>query len=102
MAHTRQLVCEMHGLSTEEPWPVPLLIDNTAAIAMGQSPRDTASNRHIQRRYHYVRQQVALGYIKMTYIPTQSMLADPLTKNLPATAPTVKNFREATEVVVTP
>jgi hypothetical protein len=100
MSHTRQLVAEMHGLSTEEPWAVPLLLDNTAAISIGNSFRDTAHNRHILRRYHYVRQQVSLGFIHMHYIPTEYMLADPLTKALPASALTMKNFREATEVHV--
>jgi hypothetical protein len=54
------------------------------------------------RRYHYVQAQVKLGYVKMHYIPTEFMLADPLTKNLTATDATMINFRKATEVVVTP
>ena len=49
------LVNELEGRDPDMPLHIPLLLDNQACIAMGESFKDTKHNRHIIRRYHYVR-----------------------------------------------
>ena len=56
--------------------------DNQGAIALTQNPEHHARNKHIDGRYHYCREKVEAGEIKVTYLPTDVMLADVLTKPL--------------------
>ena len=57
-----------------------IIIDNEAARAMSECNKDTAGNRHIARRYHYVRQGSLLKEHEFHWIGTKYQLADPLTK----------------------
>ena len=41
--------------------PARIIIDNQAAISMAKCNKDTAGNRHVARRFHYVRQGTALN-----------------------------------------
>ena len=61
--------------------PAHIIIDNEAAKAMSQCNKDTAGNRHVARRYHYVRQGTLLKEHEFSWIGTKYQLADPLTKN---------------------
>ena len=60
--------------------PALIIIDNEAAIAMASCNKDTAGNRHVARRYHYVRQGANLKEHTFHWIQTKHQLADPLTK----------------------
>ena len=46
---------------------------------------DRGRTKHVDIRYHYVRQLLAEGIFTVQYLPTMEMLADILTKPLPAT-----------------
>jgi hypothetical protein len=59
--HTRQLFQELHGLDPDTPLTIPILADSQSAMAMASSDRDTRRTRHIRRRYHHVRHQIAQG-----------------------------------------
>ena len=56
--------------------------DNQSSIAMTKNPQFHGRAKHIDIRYHFVREQVALGTIKLEYCPTEDMTADMLTKGL--------------------
>ena len=43
---------------------------------------DQKRAKHIDIKYHYVREQVAAGTLDIVYCPTEDMLADILTKPL--------------------
>ena len=60
--------------------PSYIIIDNEAAKCMSECNKDTAGNRHVARRYHYVRQGSLLNEHKFKWIGTKSQLADPMTK----------------------
>ena len=60
--------------------PVNIIIDNEAAKAMSECNKDTPGNRHVARRYHYVRQGALLNEHKFQWVGTDFQLADPLTK----------------------
>ena len=40
--------------------PAKIIIDNVTAICMAKCNKDTVGNRHVARRYHYVRKSKAL------------------------------------------
>jgi hypothetical protein len=62
--------------------PVILLEDNTAAICLSKNPGDFAKSKHIDTRYHFVREQVAEGSIILMKIDTKENIADLFTKPL--------------------
>jgi hypothetical protein len=56
--------------------------DNQGAIALANNPKHRGRNKHIQTKYHFIRQAVNEGVTKLEYIPTAQQLADFLTKPL--------------------
>jgi hypothetical protein len=57
--------------------------DNQSCIALTNNPVAHARSKHIDIRYHFVRERKADGSINLVYIPTGDMVADTLTKPLP-------------------
>jgi hypothetical protein len=57
-----------------------LNIDNQGALALASNPINHLGSKHIQIRYHIIRDFIEYGEIQATYIPTEHMLADSLTK----------------------
>jgi hypothetical protein len=63
--------------------PTTIYEDNQGAIAMSQNPINHRKAKHIEIRYHFVRERVESQEIKLVYVPTGNQLADLLTKPLP-------------------
>ena len=66
----------------ESDFTFPLLIDNSGAIAIGKGEKVTRNARHIEIRYHHVRDLIGKKVIDLRYVPTNLMAADGLTKAL--------------------
>ena len=63
--------------------PTKLFSDNQAAIILCHDPQFRAQTKHIQQKYHFVRDDlVGKGEAVVHYIPTGDMVADILTKPL--------------------
>ena len=62
--------------------PTPLLVDNNAAISLSKNPIDHQRSKHIDIRYHYIRERVANKDIATLYCSTDKQLADVMTKAL--------------------
>ena len=60
--------------------PSILLIDNQATVSMSKNYKVTAKNRHVGRRWHFVRQGVKRDLFKLVWIPAIDQLADDVTK----------------------
>jgi transposase InsO family protein len=65
-----------------------LFCDNQGTVACTQNPHHHASMKHIDIRVHFIRDCVNEGFIKVIHIPGGQMIADVLTKALPAPAHT--------------
>ena len=59
-----------------------ILTDNQGAMALAKNPNHHQRSKHIEVRYHYVRQQVAKRTIRLDYVATADQAADQLTKPL--------------------
>ena len=60
-----------------------ILEDNQSAISMSKNPQFHGRTKHIEIKYHFIREQVKKGSIELKYCPTEEMIADMLTKGLP-------------------
>ena len=65
------------------PGCVILMEDNQGAIALAKNPIAHTRTKHIDIRYHYIREAIQDGTIDVQYCPTDDMNADLLTKPLP-------------------
>ncbi|GJT04238.1 hypothetical protein Tco_0838700 [Tanacetum coccineum] len=62
--------------------PLNMYCDNSAAVHYANEPGIQRGARHYHRRYHYVRECVELGEIRILKVHTDNNLADPFTKAL--------------------
>ena len=70
--------------STTDSVPSIILIDNQATIRMSKNYKVTGKNRHVGRRWHFVRQGVKEKLFTLNWIPGPDQLADDCTKTQPA------------------
>lgn len=66
-------------------WKCPITIrcDNQGAIQLARHPDQRQKTKHIDVRYHFVRQQQQEGEIDIKYVDSANQLADIFTKALP-------------------
>jgi hypothetical protein len=62
--------------------PLTVMADNQGAIALAKDNKFHSQTKHIDLRYHFVREAVEKGKITMQYIPTSENVADIFTKAL--------------------
>ena len=62
--------------------PTPFYCDNQAAIKLATDDNYHVRTKHIDVRYHFIRQTAASGVIKLLYCHTEDIIADLLTKAL--------------------
>ena len=69
------------GLTTSKPPKI--MADNQGCIKLAENILSTSRAKHIEIRYHYVRDMWEQGKIELVYVPTATMTVDVLTKALP-------------------
>lgn len=80
----RWLVSLLQEMSIEEMFPTPRLhIDNQSTISQIKNNCTLKSSKHIELRYHNLRQAYQDGKSTITHISTEAQPADLLTKALP-------------------
>ena len=57
--------------------------DNRGSIILAENPKNHGRAKHIDIRYHFMRDLVNEGTIQLSYVPTEENVADIFTKNLP-------------------
>uniref|UniRef100_A0A2N9F135 CCHC-type domain-containing protein n=1 Tax=Fagus sylvatica TaxID=28930 RepID=A0A2N9F135_FAGSY len=68
------------GVTAHAEDAVLLYSDSTSALAYAKDPKYHGKAKHIELRYHYIRDMVSQGEVILQHISTGSMVADPLTK----------------------
>ena len=71
------------GIGQPIEGPTTLYEDNQGTIAIARNPISHSRTKHIDIKYHFVRDAVQEGTIELIYCPTEVMIADLLTKGLP-------------------
>ena len=59
---------------------VTIYSDSMATFAYAKDPKYHGKTKHIEIKYHYIRDIVAKKEVFLEHISTKNMLADPLTK----------------------
>jgi hypothetical protein len=82
----RELLSRMYyitelGISLVQPTIT--FTDNQAAIALADGEGDYRRAKHIDIRYHFIRDHLLRGTLEINYIPSEKQPADFLTKALP-------------------
>lgn len=62
--------------------PITLYCDNSGAVANSKEPRTHKKTKHIECKYHLIRDIVQRGDVLVTKVTSEDNLADPFTKSL--------------------
>ncbi|GJY31615.1 retrovirus-related pol polyprotein from transposon TNT 1-94 [Tanacetum coccineum] len=62
---------------------IPMYCDSKAAIAISCNPVPHSRTKHIDVRYHFIKEQVEKGIVELFFVGTEYQLADLFTKALP-------------------
>ena len=68
------------GVVRIEQVPITLFCDNSRAVAQSKDPRNHKKGKHIERKYHIIRDIIARGDVVVAKIESANNLADPFTK----------------------
>jgi hypothetical protein len=74
-----------------------ILCDNQSCIKMTENPVFQDGSKHIEIRYHFIRDMVQRGVLKLQYISTDEQIADALTK--PLSRVKFEHFRDKLGIV---
>ncbi|GJV02546.1 ribonuclease H-like domain, reverse transcriptase, RNA-dependent DNA polymerase [Tanacetum coccineum] len=79
----RSLIGSLSELTGWEEKRITLKVDNVSAIALVRNPVFHGRSKHIDIRYHFIRECVENGHINVEHISGELQRADILTKALP-------------------
>lgn len=80
------LVRLLKDLGKEAKLPVFFYEDNQSTIRIAEDSKNHGRLKHVDVKYHFLRDLVKDGRIRIRYISTADQVADMMTKGLPATA----------------
>ena len=78
--HLKRLLIE---INCQELAETTIFCDNHGALKLAENPVFHKRSKHIDIRYHFVREVLKAGELKLNHVPTENMLADLMTKALP-------------------
>jgi hypothetical protein len=61
---------------------IELRVDNKSAINLAKNPIAHGRSKHIETKFHFLRDQISKGKVKLVYCSTDVQIADALTKPL--------------------
>ena len=70
------------NLVGKELAPVKMLMDNMSVIALSKNPVHHERSKHIDTKFHFIRECVEDGKVQVDHVGTAGQLADILTKPL--------------------
>ena len=76
----RRFLADLKALPED---PTIIMKNNQGAIALAKNPIAHARTKHIDIKYHYIREAIQEGLITLCYCPTNEMITDLFTKGLP-------------------
>ena len=76
------------GVVRIEQVPITLFCDNSGVVAQSKDPRNHKKGKHIERKYHIIRDIITHGDVVVAKIESANNLANPFTQSLAS-----KDFR---------
>ena len=85
------ITCVSHGiwlqnllkeLNMSQVEPTEIRVDNKLAIALAKNPMYHDQRKHIDTRYHYIRECITKQDVKLEYVKSQDQIADIFSKPL--------------------
>jgi hypothetical protein len=76
------VVMMLKDIGIEVDYPIIVNVDNIGAIFMSENASATNRTRHVDARYHYVREFVDEGFLKIIFVKSKENKADIFTKNV--------------------
>jgi hypothetical protein len=74
----------LEELKFEQKEATTLFCDSQGAISLAKNPGLHSRAKHIELKYHVIRNRIERGKVKVEFVPSLKQLADILTKPLPA------------------
>lgn len=75
----QKLLCDLRYVHN----PIPIYIDNQSAIKLVRNPEFHCRRKHIDVKFHFIREKYDNCEIDVTYVCTRDQIADLFTKALP-------------------
>ncbi|WVZ02011.1 hypothetical protein V8G54_022817 [Vigna mungo] len=72
----------LRELMIEHPKPTQLMVDNRSAISLSKNPISHGISKHIETKFHYLREHVSEGKLELVYCSTDEQIANVFTKPL--------------------
>lgn len=85
LSHAAKEVTYIRNLLESIQFPQPTTIiygDNQGALFLGDNPKTSSRTKHIDIKFHHIRELTENNFVKLVYIQTKQMIADVLTKPL--------------------
>ena len=81
----------LEDFDIQQKRPIAIGEENQSCIRLCQNPVMHKRSKHIETKFHFIRDKTEDGTISIHYVPTDKMAADIFTKSLPI--PKVETFR---------
>jgi len=88
----------MESVGAADDGPTQLRLDNQGSIKLVKNPEFHKRTKHIDVRFHYIREVYSSGHIEIQYVTSSQQLADILTKALPRNK--FENNRSALQIMI--
>jgi hypothetical protein len=75
----------LHSMEIPVKFPIICRVDNVGAIFMAENVTTSNRTKHIDTRYHFVREFVEDGFLKIIFVKTDDNKSDIFTKNVSGT-----------------
>ena len=62
--------------------PIKVYCDNVGAIFMGNNAKQSVRTKHINVKYHFIREHVLDGMVEIIFVPSEENDSDIFTKNV--------------------
>jgi len=72
----------LENILKEMEIPIALFIDNKSSISLARNPALHGRSKHIEAKFHFMREQVNKGALQIVHCSTELQLADIFTKVL--------------------
>jgi hypothetical protein len=72
----------LEAISIEIELPIIIYCNNVGVIFMAENATATAQTKHVDARYHFVREYVESGFLKIVFVNSKDNKADMFTKNV--------------------